>query len=102
MYRAAFFPSWSVHYLDKWHHVLVQAGGQNSLRTGRLFHMHGNRDKGLRSEERRVGKECRSRWAPDQEKKKRERENRGRDPRATRRKTEWRGRTGAREARVYD
>src|SRR5699024_6808812 len=43
----AFFPSWSVHYLDKWHHVLVQAGGQNSLRTGRLFHMHGNLDKGL-------------------------------------------------------
>src|SRR5688572_33481584 len=27
--------------------------------------------KGVRSEERRVGKECRSRWAPDQEKKKR-------------------------------
>src|SRR5438270_13060970 len=27
---------------------------------------------GLRSEERRVGKECRCRWAPDHEKKKRE------------------------------
>src|SRR5438046_9808001 len=27
-----------------------------------------------RSEERRVGKECRSRWGPDQEKKKEERE----------------------------
>src|SRR5438045_7276111 len=29
---------------------------------------------GFRSEERRVGKECRSRWAPEQEKKKKEKE----------------------------
>src|SRR5690625_7414106 len=35
-------------------------------------HAHGNRgrDEKHRSEERRVGKECRSRWAPEHEKKK--------------------------------
>src|SRR2546427_12147443 len=27
-------------------------------------HVHGGRLRGLRSEERRVGKECRSRWSP--------------------------------------
>src|SRR5438309_9439531 len=32
----------------------------------------------VRSEERRVGKECRSRWWPDHEKKKKEREKRDR------------------------
>src|SRR6266478_7494735 len=31
--------------------------------------------KGARSEERRVGKECRSRWAPYHEKKKKEKRN---------------------------
>src|SRR5690554_8139800 len=34
-----------------------------------LYIMHGNRD--FRSEERRVGKECRSRWEPNHRKKKR-------------------------------
>src|SRR6266849_10500323 len=33
-------------------------------------HQHGGDSSGRRSEERRVGKECRSRWSPDHEKKK--------------------------------
>src|SRR5687768_18525719 len=33
--------------------------------------LHPDNSHGMRSEERRVGKECRFRWAPDHEKKKR-------------------------------
>src|SRR3712207_7381094 len=33
-------------------------------RTRRLALCRGGADRGLRSEERRVGKECRSRWSP--------------------------------------
>src|SRR6267143_3332199 len=40
--------------------------------AGRALHGAGDRAAGIvRSEERRVGKECRSRWSPDHEKKKR-------------------------------
>ena len=38
--------------------ILIAAGG---IGTGVWYHFKGN---GQRSEERRVGKECRSRWSP--------------------------------------
>src|SRR5688572_31565406 len=37
------------------------------------------RDRATRSEERRVGKECRSRWSPDHEKKKNKRKKKRRN-----------------------
>src|SRR5690349_23006571 len=51
--------------------VAVRIGGQIDDRGARGEHA-GEEDDGrdARSEERRVGKECRSRWAPDHEKKK--------------------------------
>src|SRR6266536_637272 len=44
-----------------------ERAGTSPLRDGILAHSRSRRD---RSEERRVGKECRSRWAPYHEKKK--------------------------------
>src|SRR5437879_6756205 len=40
-------------------------------------------EENLRSEERRVGKECRSRWSPDREKKKRRKRSRRTRERST-------------------
>ena len=37
-------------------------GGHGRIRT--LLHVHDGDDDHVRSEERRVGKECRSRWSP--------------------------------------
>ena len=37
---------------------------ENAGATLRRLSAHFTREKGLRSEERRVGKECRSRWSP--------------------------------------
>src|SRR5438445_13644704 len=66
--------------------LLVADGGADAvaeaLQAGALDAMMSPVHFGeLRSEERRVGKECRARWAPDQEKKKKDKldnERRGR------------------------
>src|SRR5690554_7328276 len=54
-------------------HFRVQLLGGIVLHQGRIAEMKTGEGKTLvatlRSEERRVGKECRSRWAPDHEKK---------------------------------
>src|SRR5439155_5467941 len=38
---------------------------QRLRRPGGPAELHGSRERADRSEERRVGKECRSRWSPD-------------------------------------
>src|SRR6266498_2177900 len=45
---------------------LLTSGGRSSATTCRasLFCTSSRQDNNLRSEERRVGKECRSRWSP--------------------------------------
>src|SRR5690349_24475053 len=50
--------------------VADHGGGRSQLRTGPAG-LEPRSDDGLRSEERRVGKECRSRWSTSHLKKKR-------------------------------
>ena len=43
---------------------VLNATKQKKERVGRIVQMHANSRSEIRSEERRVGKECRSRWSP--------------------------------------
>src|SRR5690554_7985420 len=47
-----------------------------ALKSDEFFMMGDNSPRSKRSEERRVGKECRSRWSPDHEKKKERKKDR--------------------------
>src|SRR5690349_24813112 len=58
------FDTWSPGYL------MFIAAMHNGI--SRLYETFGNGGADTRSEERRVGKECRSRWSPHHKKKKKE------------------------------
>src|SRR5690242_21680356 len=56
---------------NSWNHFGCDVSAQLIKETADAMARSGMRDAGYqRSEERRVGKECRSRWSPEHEKKK--------------------------------